>query len=463
MARSGLLIALLVPIISYAQSHAGDPRVDAHGDPLPAGAIARLGSNRFRTASWVRNLAFSHDDRALVACLNEAVVVWDRATGKELRQFAIPHSSATALSPDGKHLALLDEKKIRIWDTANGKKTRTLQGPGTAPSYVAIVFSHDGKTLAVAEDEQVILYDWAAANKPVTLKDVKKVTGLAFSPDGRWLAIAPYNDAPQLWDPVAGKRIRDAKMKEKPFPRSICFSPDSKKIAWIDIAWRVQTADVASGELGAEFECLGDGVCLFSADGKHVISGSQGVGVELWDLATKKKKCDIATDGHRHPVFALSHDGKTLAIGDSRGDFETIRLYDFAADREIPDEPGHLLSINALAFSADCKTLASADHGRFLFWDAHTGERRRVLSVGDTYSPVVSPRRPRTALRGLLRPGPFARFEAGGPCLEFGNSLRRTGCGQRVPRISRREILREGDSSVGGIHARPEAPHHDPQ
>src|SRR5262249_33824006 len=54
-------------------------------DPLPVGAIARLGSGRLRHAGEVTALAFSPDGKAILAGGHqgeEAVCVWDTATGK---------------------------------------------------------------------------------------------------------------------------------------------------------------------------------------------------------------------------------------------------------------------------------------------------------------------------------------------------------------------------------------------
>ncbi len=61
---------------------------DRFGDPLPEGAIARLGTLRFRHPLWVSALAYTADEKTLVsACWDGGVRVWDPETGKELRCF----------------------------------------------------------------------------------------------------------------------------------------------------------------------------------------------------------------------------------------------------------------------------------------------------------------------------------------------------------------------------------------
>src|SRR5262245_26013096 len=69
---------------------AGAKRTDTHGDPLPPGARARLGTVRFR---YGNPFAFSPDGKTLAAISRlppATILLLDVVTGKERQQFQGP-------------------------------------------------------------------------------------------------------------------------------------------------------------------------------------------------------------------------------------------------------------------------------------------------------------------------------------------------------------------------------------
>jgi hypothetical protein len=79
------MVALLLStasVIAGGTAPTGKPRVDRFGDPLPAEALMRLGTVRFRNSEPFVSLAFTHDGRFLVSGGSGGAVVWDAATGK---------------------------------------------------------------------------------------------------------------------------------------------------------------------------------------------------------------------------------------------------------------------------------------------------------------------------------------------------------------------------------------------
>src|SRR5947209_15108060 len=83
-AGTALLLALFLTEVSRPQpGPAGQPGFDKVGDPLPAGAIQRLGTARFRHGSRIQCLAYSPDGKTLAAGGGDDVIrMWDAQSGK---------------------------------------------------------------------------------------------------------------------------------------------------------------------------------------------------------------------------------------------------------------------------------------------------------------------------------------------------------------------------------------------
>ncbi len=77
--------AVLAAIVLTASATAGapKPRVDRFGDPLPAGAVFRIGTTRLRLCKYIRSIATSPDDRFVAAHDGEQVAIWEASTGRE--------------------------------------------------------------------------------------------------------------------------------------------------------------------------------------------------------------------------------------------------------------------------------------------------------------------------------------------------------------------------------------------
>ena len=126
-------------------------RLDLYGDPLPQGAMARLGTVRGGHRAPIQCMAFTPDSKTLFSYGNDNTIrSWDAAVGKEVRRFHQPliFYAQAAFAPDGKTAAFLEHQTLYLWDLAAGKEIRRASLPFFA---FHLAFAPEGKTLALGE------------------------------------------------------------------------------------------------------------------------------------------------------------------------------------------------------------------------------------------------------------------------------------------------------------------------
>src|SRR5262249_36803285 len=151
-----------------------EPRRDRSGDPVPPGAVARLGTLRFRVPGEIEGLAFSPDCKTIAASSNGGVNLLDAASGKLIQRlptsdFAFPRQHPVVFSPDGKRLAGRGQVSVgrrfkgvvRVWELTGGRKPRDYD----AEHALWVGWSAGGEPLAVCLETDGVRFHELASGR----------------------------------------------------------------------------------------------------------------------------------------------------------------------------------------------------------------------------------------------------------------------------------------------------------
>jgi WD40 repeat protein len=286
---------------------------------------------------WVVYLDFSPDGKRLAtggAFLDSTIRIWDLAKGKQaqLLHRNEKYIAQVAYSPDGKSLASFGryyDNKVRVWDVETGK-LRYEFGQVAIPAGrdslgIGLAFSPDGKMLAVASLRlKVITLRDAGTGKVLGSLDADGwVDALAFSPDGKTLAITftrfGNGDTVSTWD-LATKKMKFALPNDDApdgVPTDLRFSPDGKLLAEI-VGDTVPIWDVAAQKRLRKFTRPEHLVAMtFTAAGELLALESDGSTsrdyLDLWNVTKNKRLRRLEVPGRMLYDAVFSRQGSQLA------------------------------------------------------------------------------------------------------------------------------------------------------
>ncbi|WP_293213771.1 MULTISPECIES: pentapeptide repeat-containing protein [unclassified Microcoleus] len=239
----------------------------------------------------------------------------------------------------------------------------------------AVAFSPDGKLLAIGGTDGVVrCWDVASRKELLTCKGHSSlVRSVAFSPNGEILASGSNDRTVKLWDYRTGECLQTCQ-GHSDLVISVAFSPDGQILASGSNDKTIKLWDCHSGQSLQTWQYHNDWVLsvAFSPDGQTLASGSSDKTIKLWDCYTGE--CFQTWQGHNDWVnsVAFSPDGQTLASGSSD---RTVKLWDCYTGECFQTWQGHNDWVNSVAFSPDGQTLASGSDDRTIkLWDCHSGE-----------------------------------------------------------------------------------------
>jgi WD40 repeat protein len=388
LCRRPLLIVglfLTIPRLSaVANEPVRPPRVDAQGDPLPSGAILRLGTVRFRHGKSVTCVAYGPDGKTIASASQDTTIrLWEAATGKEVRvlQGHTAEVTCVAFAPDGKTLASVSkDNTIRFWEAAKAKEVRQIKElpDSTFNRVSAVVFTPDGKTVAASGgDDWVGLWEVATGKKVRMLAQPRQqsdyivdyASSLGFSGDGKVLAAG--GKSIRVWEVATGKKLHQFAGAD--YGSRLAVSRDGTLLAAKGLDSRVQLWQLPAGKKLRSLKSTEMGFALaFAPDGKTLAEGGSA-GITLWDVAGGKKLRRLVDYENGVGCLTFAPDGRTLAAGSSDN---SVHVWDVATGKELGPAVPQTDVVFALAFAPRGKALAVASQKTIYLHGPGDGLRR---------------------------------------------------------------------------------------
>jgi WD40 repeat protein len=414
--------------------------LDAAGDPLPDGAVVRLGSSGGRPGGSLR---FSADGKSLLAAggaNQDTIYLRDGLTGKALRRFELPSrvdefcdfspdletvivvdrrdrgepgfigrevatgkevgryttapgrsSIAAKYSPDGTLLATSTGDRVKpcvtVWETRTNKKLCELPMPADCSDFE---FSTDGQTLLTAQRRQDLIVDhWQARtgkkNHSIAVPGSSYV-GVSFSPNGTLLALIVSQGGGTVLKVVDGTTGKDLYTMPTQLGFT-CFSPQGDLLVVPDKkGFRILESRTGKERIHAE---RGGHKLVFSPDGRRLASAISANAIGLWEVETGRDLHPYATGHGLVTDLALSPDGKSLYAAAGLG---TITIWDLNK-RSLQHRLERADQQGKLDFLHHGRLLASSTpDGILRFWDpVNVKERDQIALTGQVIAMDLAP------------------------------------------------------------------------
>jgi WD40 repeat protein len=399
--RRSLLMALCIVLTFQAQ---------VYGQEAPP--VRRIGTAPWRHPGATMVAYTPKGDRLIIG--GSGFRGWDNATGKILHDVdagPIPFGPArqiglAVVGPEGKQLATVGftDQTVRLWDLDTGKEIASYKHEKSDPTSIAV--SADGKLLALGNwNLEVILFQLPTLKVLHTFHDLPEdqvnqneqvsrigndnwfspmstiVSGIAFSPNGKYLAVGATNGSNWVYDVESRKLLH--KYRKFSYAGPVAFAPDNTlwiagyphakdpKKKSLDYWSLYQAIDLASGAETHHIKTKGPMYPLvFSQDGKWVGYVPFQWEFAIWSLAEKRCVFHCESLGDPHVGLAFSTDGKTLAVA-SGG----LRMFDTKTWRDPRIAEGHVGAIVAAQFTPDGAHIVTAGYDTTTrLWDAKTGK-----------------------------------------------------------------------------------------
>jgi WD40 repeat protein len=293
---------------------------------------------KLKESSSVEKLSFSPDGKHLAGIEEGGIAKLWNLSGQQVAELRGHQNIGVTFSPDARHLATEGKDgTVRLWNLSGQQVAKLKSNQGKIDQ---VSFSPDGQHLATvvktyqALGESMVLtltgveetvQDWKALNSVVELwslsgKQLAQLKGhqgdvlsVKLSPDGQHLATRAEDGTAKLWD-MSGRQLAELKGQGK--INDVSFSPDGQMIATAGENGTLRLWDVSGKQL-AEWRVAEGKVnhVSFSPDGQRLITDGVTDTLRIWDLSGRKlTELRANSNSFGFAEVSFTPDGQRIAI-----------------------------------------------------------------------------------------------------------------------------------------------------